>query len=136
MKDKFSREKRSEIMSLIKGKNTKLELIIFQELKKRKIYFKKHYEKVIGSPDLAFPDKKKAIFIDGDFWHGWQYPKWKKKLTSDFWVRKIDSNRKRDVKINRILKKKGWKVLRVWEHQIKKEKEKMVERIITFLGQK
>lgn len=63
-----------------------------------------------------------VIFVDSNFWHGWQYPKWKKKLTSNFWINKIESNRRRDRRNNRTLKKMGWRVIRIWEHQLKKHK--------------
>ncbi|RZD19594.1 MAG: hypothetical protein EVG15_00760 [Candidatus Acididesulfobacter diazotrophicus] len=77
MMDKFTKEKRSEIMSNIRSQNTKVEILVFRELRKRKIYFQKHYKKAIGNPDIALPRKKKAVFIDGDFWHGYQFSKLK-----------------------------------------------------------
>ena len=134
--DIFSRKKRSQIMAAVKGKNTLLEKSVFSFLKKKKIKFRTHYLGIIGKPDIVVLDKKKAIFIDSDFWHGWQYPKWRFKLTSDFWVGKIDANRKRDKKVSRLLKKKRWKVLRVWEHQIEKDFDGSMEKIIKFLLKK
>jgi DNA mismatch endonuclease (patch repair protein) len=132
-RDIFSREKRSQIMAAVKGKDTLLEKRVFSFLKRKKIRFKTHYLGVIGKPDIVVPRKKKAIFIDSDFWHGWQYPKWKSKLTSDFWVKKIDANRKRDRKVNHSLRTKGWKILRIWEHQIEKNFSSSMEKIIKFL---
>ena len=134
--DIFSKKKRSQIMSAVKGKNTLLEKNIFSFLRKKKIKFRMHYLGVIGKLDIVLPGKKKAIFIDSDFWHGWQYPKWKSKLTSDFWVEKIDANRRRDIKVNRSLKAKGWKVLRIWEHQIEKDFNGSMEKIVKFLSKK
>ena len=67
-------------MSKIRSKNTKAELIVFRELRKRKIHFQKHYKKVVGSPDIAIPRKKIAIFIDGDFWHGRNFQRDKNRL--------------------------------------------------------
>ena len=135
-RDIFSREKRSQIMAAVKGRDTLLEKRVFSFLKRKKIRFKTHYLGVIGKPDIVVPDKKKAIFIDSDFWHGWQYPKWKSKLTSDFWVEKIDANRKRDIKVNRSLRTKGWKILRVWEHQIEKDFDGSTRKITKFLLEK
>lgn len=131
--DIFSRKKRSQIMAAVKGKNTLFEKRVFSFLKRKKIRFKTHYLGAIGKPDIVVPDKKKAIFIDSDFWHGWQYPKWRSKLTSDFWVEKIDGNRKRDRKVNRSLRTKGWKILRIWEHQIEKDFSGSMEKISKFL---
>jgi DNA mismatch endonuclease (patch repair protein) len=120
-------------MSSIKGRNTLLEKEVFVFLRNKGLDFKTHYSTLIGRPDIVFPKKKKVIFIDSDFWHGWQYPKWRSKLTTDFWIQKIDANRKRDIKINRILKRKGWKVLRVWEHNLSRKREDSFKKIIKFL---
>ena len=73
---------------------------------------------------------KVCIFLDSDFWHGWQYPRWKHLLKDDFWRNKIEKNRLRDKKVTLYLKKEGWKVLRFWEHQIKKDPSKVLSRIL------
>jgi len=79
MADVFTPKKRSEIMSKIRSENTKAEVLVFRELRKRRIYFQQHYKRIAGNPDIALPQKKKAVFIDGDFWHGYQFSKRKKK---------------------------------------------------------
>lgn len=107
MADKFTKEKRSQIMAAIKPKNTKQELLVFKELRKRKVYFQKHYNKIAGTPDIAIPSKKIAVFIDGDFWHGYRFPILKKRLRSKFWINKIERNRKRDRKTFATLRRKG-----------------------------
>jgi DNA mismatch endonuclease (patch repair protein) len=131
--DIFSKKKRSQIMATVKGKNTLLEKEVFAFLRKKEVKFEKHCPDIVGKPDIVIRKKKKVLFIDSDFWHGWRYPKWKLKLTSDFWIKKIEANRKRDRKVNRILKKEGWKVLRVWEHQIDKNFNGSMEKIVKFL---
>ena len=134
MADIFTKEKRSEIMSLIRGKNTKPEMEVFRYLRSQKIYFQKHYKKVPGSPDVALPSKKIAVFIDGDFWHGWQFEKRREKLPETYWRGKIEANIKRDKRNFARLRRSGWKVLRVWEHQLKgKRKGKTLERVAQFL---
>jgi len=133
MPDKFSKETRSLIMSKIRSKNTKAEVIIFRELRKRGIYFQKHYKRAIGNPDIALPRKKKAIFIDGDFWHGHNFVELKKRLPQKYWLNKIENNVIRDKNINIQLKESGWKILRVWEHNINKNIDKTIEEIIFFL---
>lgn len=120
-------------MSKIRSKNTKIEILIFRELRKRKIYFQKHYKRAIGNPDIALPRKKKAIFIDGDFWHGYQFSKFKKRLPKKYWLAKIEKNIKRD-KINRAkLRKDGWDVLRIWEHEVQKNLNEVIYKIIKFI---
>lgn len=120
-------------MSKIRSKNTAIERVIFKELRKRKIYFQKHYKKTIGNPDIALPRKKIAIFIDGDFWHGYNFKKNKKRLPKKYWLKKIEDNIARDNKNRSKLRREGWKILRIWEHEIKKNPEKNIEKIIKFL---
>ncbi len=87
---------------------------------------------VAGCPDIALPRKKKAVFIDGDFWHGYQFSKNKKRLPKKYWQDKIEGNIKRD-KYNRSkLEKEGWAVLRVWEHEILKNFDETMSKIINF----
>ncbi len=131
--DVFSKKKRSEIMSKIRSKNTKAELVVFSELRKRKIYFQKHYKKIIGCPDIAFPRKKLAIFIDGDFWHGRGFEKIKSRLPKKYWREKIRSNILRDKRNRAKLKKQGWRVLRVWEYQIERDFDRIIRKIENYL---
>ena len=131
--DKFAKEKRSDIMSKIRSKNTKPELLVFRELRKRKIYFYKHYAKILGKPDIALPRKKIAVFIDGDFWHGYKFSNQKNRLPKEYWLDKIESNVKRDRRIRLKLKKEGWNILRVWSHEII-NKRPGIDKIIDFLN--
>jgi DNA mismatch endonuclease (patch repair protein) len=131
--DVFSKKKRSEIMSKIRSKDTKAELAVFRELRKRGIYFQKHYRKAFGCPDIALPSKKKAVFIDGDFWHGYQFSKFKHRLPKKYWVEKIENNIKRDRRNKAKLRRAGWKILRIWEHEVNENLEKSTGRIIMFM---
>lgn len=121
-------------MSLIKPKDTKPELLVFRELRKRGIYFQKHYRRVSGSPDVALPKKKIAIFIDGDFWHGYRFSQFKDKLPKKYWQGKIETNIRRDRRNRAILRKQGWQVMRVWEHELKKNAlQKTLSKMIIHL---
>lgn len=138
MTDMFSPEKRSEIMSRIRSKNTEAEVIVFRYLQSRKIYFQKHYGNAVGKPDLALPRKKFAVFIDGDFWHGRTLDRVveRKGQNNLYWTEKIKRNVERDKQINRQLSDERWKILRVWETDIKRKKSRMqfldkIERFIT-----
>ena len=133
MTDIFSKEKRSEIMSLIKPRNTKPELKIFRELRRRNIYFQKHYDRIKGRPDIALPRKKIAIFIDGDFWHGYRFARYKARLPKKYWQGKIEGNIKRDKRNRSKLRREGWRCLRVWEHEIKKDFDRTVQKVVNFL---
>jgi DNA mismatch endonuclease (patch repair protein) len=127
--------RRSALMSKIRSKNTKLE-DNFISLLRLEIpnTFVTHVRALKGTPDIVFENEKVCVFLDSDFWHGWQYPRWKHLLKDDFWREKIVKNRHRDIKNTRFLKRTGWKVIRIWEHQIKLNPEKAFDRILTSLG--
>jgi DNA mismatch endonuclease (patch repair protein) len=133
MSDVFSKEKRSEIMSLIKSKDTAPERLVFKELRKRGIYFQKHYKRISGSPDVALPSKRLAVFIDGDFWHGYRFSRFEDRLPKIYWLGKIEANIRRDKRDKARLRRAGWKVLRIWEHEIKKDLNKTMDKIEIFL---
>ena len=135
MADKFNKETRSKIMAAIRSINTSPERTVFRDLRKRGTYFQRHYKRVLGTPDIAIPSRKIAVFIDGDFWHGFRYPAWKGRLKNSFWRKKIERNRKRDKLYHGKLRKMGWKVLRVWEHQLKNDFGKTIDKINFFLDQ-
>jgi DNA mismatch endonuclease (patch repair protein) len=131
--DIVPKEVRSRMMAAVKSKNTALERLAFSALRKAGFRFQKHYRRVPGSPDIAFPRKKIAIFIDGDFWHGFHYPKWRHKIDSAFWRDKIETNIRRDKRNFAKLRRSGWRVMRVWEHQLKRQPEETLERIVEFI---
>ena len=88
---------------------------------------------VFGKPDVAFCKMKVCIFLDSDFWHGWQYPRWRHLLKSDFWRQKIERNRERDRQVSRKLRQQGWRVVRVWEHNLRNDLESTVTHIAESL---
>jgi len=77
---------------------------------------------------------KLAVFIDGDFWHGYRFPKWKDSLP-DYWKIKIQKNRERDKQNFARLRKIQWRILRIWEHTVKKDLDKVIEKIVDKIGQ-
>lgn len=125
----ITKEKRSEIMSKIRGSNTKLELQVFELLDKQGLKFEKHF-KILGKPDAVLLGRKVAIFIDSDFWHGWKFNDWSHKLTP-LWKEKISNNIKRDKKIRKQLRLDGWQVVRIWEHRLK-DADKLIKRIKSY----
>lgn len=138
MPDMFSPKKRSEIMSRIRSKETEAERIAFKYLRQNKIYFQKHYARVAGKPDIALPRKKKAVFIDGDFWHGRDYERIvASRPEGDYWPAKIAYNMERDARNRAELTEKGWKLLIVWESEIKRKRtrDSALEQIAGFLAE-
>jgi DNA mismatch endonuclease (patch repair protein) len=102
-------------------------------LHKKGLRFRKHVKDLPGKPDIVFRKAKVAIFIDGDFWHGYRFPAWEDKV-SDFWKKKIIGNRKRDVRNHRKLRSKGWKVIRLWQHEVERDFETCIDRIVESLN--
>jgi len=128
--DKFSKRKRSEIMSKIRSSNTQFEKNFISELKKRTgKKFRINARDLRGKPDIVFQKENVCVFLDSDFWHGWQYPRWKKILKNDFWKKKIENTRVRDKRTTAYLRRKNWKVVRIWGHEVKKDLEKTIEKV-------
>jgi DNA mismatch endonuclease (patch repair protein) len=115
-------------MARIRGKNTTPERLVGNGLKKLRLRFETHPTDLPGRPDLVFRQAKVAVFIDGDFWHGWRFPLWQKKLAPK-WQVKIANNRARDQRNFRRLRRLGWKVIRIWEHQIEQNLPQCIARI-------
>ena len=129
MTDVHTPEQRSFNMSRIKAKDTALELRLRRGLRKDGIKSYRVTNKLVGKPDLVFPSNKVAVFIDGCFWHRCPEHFIKPSTRIDFWVRKIDGNVKRDRLVDVELKKLGWYVLRLWEHEIRKNLISSVDKI-------
>ena len=128
MTDIFTKEKRSWVMSRIRGKNTKIDLKMNKILKNLG-YAYEMYPKMFGNPDFILKRKKIAIFCDGDFWHGYNYIM-KKKPLKKYWRDKIERNMKRDRYVSRKLRREGWSVLRFWEHDIDKRMDICIDRVV------
>jgi DNA mismatch endonuclease (patch repair protein) len=119
MADVFTRAKRSEVMSRIRGRgnrDTELALAIF--FRRHRIRGWRRHQHVFGKPDFIFPAIRLAVFVDGCFWHG--CPKHSKVPASNrpFWQSKLAGNKQRDRVVARTLRAKGWTVLRIWEHEL------------------
>ena len=127
MADIFTKEKRSWVMSRIRGTNTKIDIKMKKMLKDSGYKFEM-YPKMYGNPDFVNKRKKISIYCDGDFWHGYKYHE-KKKPSKKFWRDKIETNMRRDRMYSRNLRREGWSVLRFWEHDIEKNPDKCTTRI-------
>lgn len=128
MADRMSKKARSRTMSKIRSKNTKIEMIIRKTLWKKGYRYRVH-TKLKGKPDIVFPKYRMAIFIDGCFWH--KCPKCYKEPQSNraYWIPKIERNAVRDKENEAYLKNAGWKIIRIWEHEVKKNTDKCIRRI-------
>ena len=132
MADKFTKEVRSKIMSKIRGKDTKPEIFL------RKVLFRSGYRYSLKHrfkennfrPDIVMVSRKICIFVDGCFWHGCPRCYKEPKSNRDYWVPKINRNIERDKEQNEYLKRNGWKVIRVWEHDLKENPTKTMIHVI------
>jgi len=131
--DIMSPEKRSALMSRIRGKDTLPEREVAQALSGIALSWESHARDLPGRPDFVFRNARVAVFVDGDFWHGWRFPQWHDKL-SEAWEQKIAGNRARDRRNHRRLRRMGWTVIRIWEHQIRLDLEKAMRRVRAALG--
>ncbi|PRY68383.1 T/G mismatch-specific endonuclease [Glaciihabitans tibetensis] len=113
--------KRSYLMSRIRAENTRAELIVFAAMKSAGITYQSHYKRAPGTPDLAKPRKKLALFIDGDFWHGRELDRVVETHgDASKWAQKLRRNMQRDADQNAQLAVLGWAVMRVWDSDIRR----------------
>ncbi|GAI13555.1 unnamed protein product [marine sediment metagenome] len=133
MTDNLTPEQRKYCMSRVKGKNTSIEKLVRSRLHKLGYRFNKHVKVLPGNPDMVFPRKKVVVFIDGDFWHGYRFPLWKDEV-SLFWQDKIGKTRARDQRNYRKLRNMGWRVIRIWQHEIKKDLDSCINKIISNIS--
>lgn len=117
-------------MSRIRGKETKPEILIRKFLFSKGFRYRKNYKNLAGSPDIVLPKYKTAIFINGCFWHGHKNCRAAHlpATRTEYWIPKIKANIDRDKRNNRKLRKEGWKVITVWQCQIK-NRAKMEQRM-------
>ncbi len=135
MPDITDKHTRSRMMSGIRGKGNRS-----TEWKIRALFVRlgyrgwvMHPKDVIGKPDVAFPRKKIAVFVDGCFWHKCPRCALSPDTNRAFWERKLTENRKRDFRINRLLGKSGWRIVRIWEHAISSNRKYITPRFISLI---
>lgn len=123
MADVYSKDKRSEVMRAVKSRGNKsTELKVIKIFKEFKIVGWRRNYKLFGKPDFVFPKEKLAIFVDGCFWHGHNCRNTKPAANADYWRQKIERNKARDEAVSKTLAEKSWRVLRIWECKISKER--------------
>src|SRR3954469_7146062 len=115
--DSVSKEARSRIMSRVKQRDSRIELRLRLALWRAGVRYRKHV-RVFGTPDLVLRRARILIFVDSCFWHGCRYHCRRPKSNVAFWATKIARNRWRDRRVNRYYRRRGWTVIRFWEHQL------------------
>ena len=123
MSDVFDPQKRSAVMRRVKGKDTSPELRVRRLLRRMGVGYRLHRADLPGKPDIAMPGRKLALFVHGCFWHGHDCARGARtpKANRDYWQAKIGRNRARDAEHQRALESMGWRVLTLWECELKDE---------------
>lgn len=127
----------SHAKSATKRYKTRPEVLLSRALRSLGIRCRPTKRQLPGKPDFVFQRKKVAVFCDGDFWHGKNWPRRREKLlvgwNADYWVPKIEYNRRRDRQNTRLLKRAGWKVIRLWESDISEDPLATARKIVRWL---
>ena len=131
--DIFSKKKRSEVMSRVKSKESKIETRVGLALWSKGVRYRKNTRSLLGNPDFSIKSRKLVVFVDSCFWHGCSDHFKAPKSNKAFWKKKINRNRQRDLDVTKHYKKLGWNIFRIWEHQVTKNIETFVERIVKYL---
>ncbi|MCZ8096621.1 MAG: very short patch repair endonuclease [Burkholderiales bacterium] len=132
--DIMSPEKRSALMARIRGKGTKPEVAIGEALRQAGLDFETHAGDLPGRPDFVFREVRVAVFVDGDFWHGYRFQVWRLKL-SEKWEKKIATTIRRDRANRKALREAGWRVLRFWEHEVEASNVRCAARVARLVNQ-
>lgn len=133
--DTVTQEKRSKIMSLVRAKNTKPEMLVRHIVHGLGYRYRLHVRTLPGSPDLVFPKYRKIIFVNGCFWHSHDNCKYATipKTRVDFWSEKLCRNRARDKRNIEVLNELGWNVMTIWQCETR-AMDSVLDRIVSFLG--
>lgn len=133
--DVHTKEQRSKNMRAIKSKGTKDELLLAKALWALGYRYRKNDKTVFGKPDLVFKKQKLVVFVDSEYFHGknWEWEKYRIKTNREFWWTKIENNMRRDQIVNEELLKNGWKVLRFWSGEIRKNLANCISQIEQIL---
>ena len=136
--DKITPEQRHKNMQAVKNKDSEIEKILRKELWNRGLRYRKNVSNVFGHPDIVFIGKKVAVFCDSEFWHGYNWEERKKDIKShqEFWIAKIERNIQRDMQVTKKLQEDGWRVLRFWGKDIKKNVIECADKILKALEER
>lgn len=139
MADVHSKEVRSYNMSRIKSKNTKPEMLVRQFLHRNGFRYRLHVKDMPGKPDIVLPKYKTVIFVHGCFWHGHEGCKYYvvPKTRTEWWLNKIQGNATNDTKAETVLITSGWKIIKIWECELKANAknevlQQLLNKICTF----
>lgn len=131
MADIFTAAFRSDIMKRVRRERTTEEQLLYAALRRAGLRARRNIRDLPGKPDLAILDCKLSIFVDGDFWHGraWFERHLAPKSNRRFWIDRFKSNKRRDRRVDRQLRRLGWSTMRVWGSSVRKDADRVATRI-------
>jgi DNA mismatch endonuclease, patch repair protein len=132
MMDNLDRKARSEVMKKVRS-ISRMEEIVRKALWDKGIRYRKNVKDLFGKPDIAIKKYKVAIFIDSCFWHACPNHGRMPKSNTDFWEGKLKRNQERDIEVNQHYLKNGWHLKRVWEHDLKKNFDLVIDELVNFI---
>jgi DNA mismatch endonuclease (patch repair protein) len=126
---------RSFNMSRIRSKNTRAEILLRRAMWAENLRFRIHADQLPGKPDILISRYRLVVFIDGAFWHGYDWDKSRNNIKSnfEFWITKIEANMRRDLQVNKLLAERGFTVMRFWDHQVLKELPRCINQIKLYI---
>lgn len=132
----YTTEQRSYNMSRIRSKGTKPELLLKKALWQAGVRYKTPKKPLQGKPDISLKKYKLVIFVDGAFWHGYDWGNRKHAIKSnrEFWIAKIERNMQRDQEVNAFYKSKGWTVIRFWDFEVKRELGICLKKVLNLIN--
>ena len=132
----YTTKKRSKIMSKIRGKNSKPELLFRKALWAKGVHYRVNNTQLPGKPDISIKKYRLAIFIDGEFWHGYNWDERKNTIKSNrrFWIPKIERNLQRDKEVNQALQDIGYTVFRFWVKDVKNDLGKCINDVLVYIN--
>jgi len=133
MVDTVDRATRSRVMSAVKQRDSRIEKMFRLALWHAGLRYRKNV-RILGTPDVLFRAAKVVVFIDSCFWHGCSRHGRMPKSNVAFWRAKIDRNRRRDLRITRTYRRQGWRVVRVWEHELTVSSQRAVGRVMSAVA--
>lgn len=123
-------------MQSIRATDTKMETQFRSELYRRGLRYRTNYAQLVGKPDIVFVSRKVVIFLDSCFWHQCPLHANMPKVNRRYWIPKFTRNKRRDLEVNAELRKEGWYVIRFWEHQLKNNLDKCIQRVESTLARR
>lgn len=134
--DNLTPAQRHKNMQNIRSQDSKAERLVAQMLREEHISYSRHLKSLPGTPDFVIRGLKTAVFVDSDFWHGHPKRFVMPKTNINYWRSKIQSNKARDKRVRRQLRRNGWSVISLWEFDILKRQAKTKSKLIRFISKR